>query len=184
VVVDNHAAARDAVHRLLAAGHRRVALLTKAARQSNMISSVAERIHGYQDALREAGLEPDPRHEVYGAIDLHTTQSLLHRLLTLEQPPTALLTTDSRVGLRVLQSLQAAELSLPADISMVTFDDAEWTSVVTPRISVVDQPVYQLGATAAAMLIEQIQDERTLTTKVGLATTFLSRDSVGPPREP
>jgi LacI family transcriptional regulator len=181
VLVDNHAAARDAVDRLVAAGHHRVALVTKAGYQTNIISSVAERIQGYQAALRAAGAQPDPRYEIHGAVDLQATKRLLHQLLTLDRPPTALLTTDSRVGLWVLKALQEAKLSLPDDISMVTFDDAEWTSVVTPRVTVVDQPVYQLGATAATMLIEQIEHGRAATTPVRLPTTFLGRGSVGPP---
>jgi LacI family transcriptional regulator len=84
------------------------------------------------------------------------------------------------MSLGAVAGTQQVGLRVPEDVSLVGFDDLEWTTIITPPLTVVAQPVYELGATAATRLIARIQgdaaDARTFT----LATTFMLRASTGP----
>ncbi|MGO7823052.1 substrate-binding domain-containing protein, partial [Rhizobium ruizarguesonis] len=86
----------------------------------------------------EAGL-PNPLHYIsLGATNQQQTDSVIKRLLSEGSPPTALLASDSLVGLRIFKSLQSLGLSIPKYVSMISFLDADWTSVTVPPITIVD----------------------------------------------
>ncbi|MGO8092044.1 substrate-binding domain-containing protein, partial [Rhizobium leguminosarum] len=78
---------------------------------------------------------------------------VIKRLLADSAAPTALLASDSLVGLRIFRSLQSLDLSIPRDVAMISFLDAEWTSVTVPPITIVDQRVYEMGKLAGERLI-------------------------------
>ena len=102
-------------------------------------------------------------------------------LLALRPPPTALFTSDLVTATGALRAVQAAGLTIPTDLSFVAFDDAGWTAVVTPPLTVVAQPAYDMGATAARLLIERVRGHRDEPATHVLPTTFVDRDSIGPP---
>jgi LacI family transcriptional regulator len=79
------------------------------------------------------------------------------RLLSTPDRPTAILASDSLIGLEIVKVIQALGLSMPEDISLITFHDADWTSVTSPPITVVDQPVYALGKSVAELLIRRLK---------------------------
>jgi len=58
-----------------------------------------------------------------------------------------------------LIAIKEMRLSIPDDIGIVCFDDSDWASILEPPITVIRQPVYQLGSTAAELLIKKIEDE-------------------------
>ncbi len=68
-------------------------------------------------------------------------------------------------------------LSIPYDLSLVLFHDADWTSVTTPPVTVVRQPVYDLGATAAKLLVERLNGGDQKARKVVLKTEIVERAS-------
>jgi LacI family transcriptional regulator len=104
------------------------------------------------------------------------------QLLDLPDRPTAVFASDSRVALGVLKAIREAGLAVPQEISMIGFDDADWTSVVNPPISVVEQPTYALGRRAAELLLARLSGDEASPEVHMLPTSFLSRRSVaGPP---
>ncbi len=158
VTGDDRDAAITATRYLIAQGHRRLAYvsamdaedggLTDIGRISN--SAVRERVEGFVSVLTEAGL-PNPLHYIrLGATNHQQTDSVIKRLLSEGSPPTALLASDSLVGLRIFKSLQSLGLSIPKDVSMISFLDADWTSVTVPPITIVDQRVYEMGKLVTA----------------------------------
>jgi LacI family transcriptional regulator len=76
------------------------------------------------------------------------------------------------------------DLTVPEDISMVEFDDADWTSVVSTPISVVAQPTYDLGRRAAELLLTRIAGDESPPELAMMTTDFLARASVAPPPAP
>ncbi|MGI5350259.1 LacI family DNA-binding transcriptional regulator [Streptomyces sp. CA-250714] len=145
------------------------------------VSTGVERVNGFRAALLAAGIE-DP--DTYVRLGVHGQDpaALAAELLSLPQPPTALFTTDSLIALGALSAIQEAGLRVPEDISLITFDDADWTSVIRPRLSVVAQPVQELGARAVRALIARIEGHAQAgPERVVLDTTFISRDSIAPP---
>jgi LacI family transcriptional regulator len=196
VLVDNHAAARDVVERLVAAGHRRIAMVTGGTRSGDRsapapapapapvrasVSTGQDRVDGFLAALREAGVAEPATYLRTGAHSPEQANERMADLLRLPTPPTAVFASDSRVALGVVKAIRAAGLSVPDQISVVAFDDADWTSVVTPPISVVAQPTHAMGRRAAEMLVSRLTGEDRPAELHMMGTEFLARESVGSP---
>ncbi|MBY5778412.1 LacI family transcriptional regulator [Rhizobium leguminosarum] len=186
VTGDDRDAAIAATRYLIGQGHRRLAYisamdaedggLTDIGRISN--SAVRERVEGFVSVLTEAGL-PNPLHYVrLGATDQHQTDGVIKRLLADSAAPTALLASDSLVGLRIFKSLQSLGLSIPKDVSMISFLDADWTSVTVPPITIVDQRVYEMGKLAGERLIARIERTPLAVERLRVSTSLVVRGSV------
>jgi LacI family transcriptional regulator len=188
VAVDNHHAANDAVRRLLEAGHTRIAMVTGALPAQGVgdgtvppTATVVGRIEGYRAAFAAAGIDPDPRYLRVGSYRRQGARDETRVLLGLRPRPTAIFATDSIDTLGVLEELQARGLEVPGQVSVVGFDDAAWMTVVRPRISVVAQPVNEMGALAARRLIARIHGDTSTPQRYTLPTTFVSRESIARP---
>jgi LacI family transcriptional regulator len=191
VLVDNLAAARDVVERLLAAGHRRIAMVTGGASSADQErlgspsgSTGRDRVDGYLGALADAGV-PDPGEYLRtGAHSRALAEQRTRELLELPSPPTAVFASNSVVAIGVLKALRDARVEIPQQISLVSFDDADWTGVVAPAISVVAQPAQELGRCAAEVLVARMRGAAGAPRSYVRATEFVSRDSVaGPPAD-
>ncbi|MFG1956492.1 LacI family DNA-binding transcriptional regulator [Nonomuraea sp. NPDC049028] len=200
VGIDNRAAAKDATERLLALGHRNIALLTggdeklrpRLARPGLRgverlgATTVGARAAGYRDALVESGIEPRPELVSAEGFRREDAAAATTRLLGLPDPPTAILALDSLLALGVLQALRRLGLRCPADVSLVGFDDADWAEAISPPLSVVAQPVYELGAEAGRLLLDRVQGADRRPVHRRLPTRFVERESarsVRPPAE-
>ena len=187
VLVDNVAAVRDVVDRLVGVGHRRVAMVTGALsyeeRRAGLpgISTGQDRVDGFLTALADAGIAEPTTYLRTGAHSPEQACALTEELIALPDRPTAVFASNSRVALGVLKAIREAGLEVPREISMVGFDDADWTSVVTPPISVVAQPTHALGRQAAELLLARISGDEEPPRLHMMATNFLSRTSVAPP---
>jgi LacI family transcriptional regulator, galactose operon repressor len=186
VHVDNFAAARVAVQRLLDAGHRRIGLITgdcgdRADSADRFVSTGKDRLAGYRAALEDAGLpviEDDIR---YGDFHREAARRQVVTLLGRPDRPTAVFATDSVIALGVVEGIQDLGLRIPEDVSVVGFDDADWTQVVRPRLSVVAQPIYEMGVAAAERLISRVRGEVVRPKTQVLPTTWIERESIAPP---
>ena len=83
--------------------------------------------------------------------------------------------------LATYEAIQGSGLRFPEDISLLGFDDLEWTTIVRPTLSVIAQPAYDLGATAARRLLDRLGGDATPPQVSLLAATLIERDSVCPP---
>jgi LacI family transcriptional regulator len=175
VVVDNERAAERAVEHLVGLGHRRIALITS----QGLIHTNQMRLAGYLRGLANAGLPVDEgliRMPQYTreAAKLETVAAI-----ALADRPTAIFTTDNIMTLAAFEAVQTAGLQIPADVSLVGFDDLEWTMIVRPPLTVVAQPVYELGAQAADRLLARIGGDETPPQIYTLETSFIIRGSTG-----
>lgn len=179
VGVDNEGGAYQATSHLIKLGHRRIGVVTGL----QSISTLAERVRGYKRALREAGLpidealivQADPRFYVNqlstvshnlinsSVTNLQMTPNAfyaLQQLLDLPNRPTALFVTNNQMILGTLHGIRQRQLRCPDDISLVGFDDNDWSPLFSPPLTAVRQPTYQLGQTAAKLLMKLIQREQ------------------------
>jgi LacI family transcriptional regulator len=179
VEVDNEEGAYQATHYLIALGHRRIGILTG----QETISTLGMRLQGYIRALQEAGLpidetlivradprfyrnQPQPADSSLSMsiTNLQMTPSAflaLQTLLDLPDRPTALFVTNNQMTLGTLQALKERDLHCPEDISLISFDDHDWAPLFAPPLTVVRQPTYQLGQTAAKLLMKLINHKPT-----------------------
>jgi LacI family transcriptional regulator len=84
------------------------------------------------------------------------------------------------MSLGVVDSLRSSGICVPDEVSIVGFDDPEWTTIVEPPLTVVAQPVYELGRTAAARLLEYIHGRPDGPRTTILPTSFVIRGSTAP----
>ena len=187
VIADNANGARALTELLLAAGHRSIAFISTithpvryadGARLSS--SSVADRVGGFTGALADAGVQ-SPAEFVHVGASREGVELLARSLLTGPSRVTAIVASDSLIALSVFRTARALGLSIPDDLSLVSFDDASWTSVTTPEVTVMSQPIRALGSEAASVLVRRVEgDDAPVETRV-LQQTLVRRESVAPP---
>lgn len=152
--LDNVGAARLAVGHLTGLGHQRIALIGGAPDDPFGFATPVERAAGYRQALADAGLTPDPDLEVAGNFSLQGGAEAMQRLLTLDDPPTAVFACSDEMAIGAMQVAQDAGLRVPANLSIVGFDDHEVAEFV--GLTTIRQDVGGLGERAAQLLLEQL----------------------------
>lgn len=148
VTVDNEAGARAAVERLLAAGHRRIAALALDAR----IWTVTRRLAAYRATLRDAGMPID---EALISTDQDTDglRDALRRMLTLRDPPTAVLAANHMAGRAAMRAMREAGTTL----DLAVFDSMDDNDLLaTPPLVVVASGPDRIGKLAAELTVERL----------------------------
>jgi LacI family transcriptional regulator len=151
VVIDNRLGAAQATEHLLARGARRVACITGPAR----ISTATERLAGYEDALRRHGRRVVRTLVRRADFRQEGGHAAARSLLALREPPDALFVCNNLMTLGALHAIREAGLRVPEDVALVGFDEAPWTALTSPALSVVEQPAYEMGRAAAMRLAER-----------------------------
>jgi len=178
VLLDNERAAFDAVAHLVRLGHRRIGMITG----RPGISTTAERIAGYRRALDGAGIAPDEHLVMSGASGVDGGSNATAILLARRPRPTALFVSNNVMTIGALGAIDRAGLAVPGELSVVSFDDLPWTEAVRPRLTAVAQPTYQIGRTAADLvlrLIDSVQPEPAR--RVVLPAELVVRESTAEP---
>lgn len=167
---------RTATEYLISLGHRRVAMISGPS--SHQCSR--DRIAGYRAALEEAGIPVDPMLIRPGNFAQVTGYQQTCALLDFTHPPTAIFAGSDAQAMGVYSALHARGLSVPADMSVVGFDDVAIASLVTPTLTTVRQPLTEMGRTATRMLLRHISEEPLDSLRVELTTNLIVRDSCAP----
>ena len=148
-VVDNAAGAAEGVRRLVARGHRRIALLGNDER----LWTLQRRFDGYRAGLQAAGLPFDADLVELNCTDPSIAETAMHQLLALPDPPTAVFAIQHMAGRGTIRALRAAGVSL----DLAVFDEMVDTDLlVTPPVVIVASGPDRLGSLGAAMVIERL----------------------------
>lgn len=173
VVTDNVSAACELVSHLIADGHRRIGGIF--ATSSN--TTGRERQEGYWQALQAHGLPVDPQLVRIGPPKEDVGYHLAGELLDLPQPPTALFAGNNLLTTGAIRVINERQLQIPTDIALVAFDEMDWMSLIKPALTVVAQPTYELGQTAANLLLQRIKDKSRPRQNVVLKSKLFVRHS-------
>jgi LacI family transcriptional regulator len=171
VVVDNRHGAEEATRHLVEYGSRRVACITGPSR----IDTANERLEGYKRALADLGHKPDAgliRRANYREDGGHEAAL---SLLSSRSPPDALFVANGLMAAGALRAIRDLGLNVPKDVAIVAFDDAPWCALISPQLSVVAQPAYEMGRIAAELLTSS-KDKRT-PRKIVLTPELIVRQS-------
>lgn len=188
VVVDNWVGVVAAIEHLIALGHRRIAFIGVDPDTRALSSTVRrhptierERLAGYRDAVLGNGLSADDALIILGTYAIADGLTASHRLLALPQPPSAIFAAADIIAAGVLQGLYAAGRRVPADVSIIGFDDT-YAPYFAPPLTTVAQPMIEMGRMATRIAIEQLQaNDANPTPRVErLATHLVVRASTGP----
>jgi LacI family transcriptional regulator len=172
VTVDNHLAARKAGQHLIAQGCLRVAIVAGPVQTT----TGASRLAGYRAALRAAGRTADPSLVAYADFRTEGGYAATRQLLQ-RRPPDGLLFANNLMTVGGLQAIAEAGLAIPGDIAVVAFDDAIWATALTPPLTVVAQPTYEIGQTAAQLLLRRIDGDKSPPRHVVLRSELIVRAS-------
>nr|MDT0662834.1 LacI family DNA-binding transcriptional regulator [Micromonospora sp. DSM 115978] len=161
-IVDDVLGGRIAAEHLIALGHRRIAYLSGTVEPD----PVKRRRTGVREALTAAGLDPeeallDVRLSVHPPALVDAATAAVEQLLTIRPAPTAVLCVNDTAALGVLEGLAAAGRRVPEDISVVGYDDLRFAARLAPPLTTVSQPNYQLGRTAAELLLDEARPAHT-----------------------
>ncbi len=153
VVADNFKGAITATQHLIDHGCKRIVCLTG----ESTLYTIRERMNGYRKAVESAHLTPIIDTSVK---DYKSTEYAIKSLLDGPNPPDAIFSTKNSTTIYAFEVLQRFNISVPQSIALLGFDDFELASTVRPSISVIQQPVEEIGRRAAEILFEQLFDER------------------------
>ncbi len=171
VLVDNRRGAREAVKHLISFGHHRIAALV----DLTSIPTAADRLRGYEAALKSAGLRTDPRLIVTGLRTADEAQAALSNLMTSADPPTAVFSCRNILSVGAIRALRS--LGLSHRVALVGFDDFPLADLMNPPLTVVRQDVKTIGQRAAAMLFARIEGDRSPPKQLLSTPTLIARGS-------
>jgi LacI family transcriptional regulator len=144
------------VQHLLELGHRRIAVLSG----PQQVSTAADRVAGYRRAMAGAGIDVLPGWVCYGEFTRVSGYEMAQQALNLEPRPTALFGVNNFIALGALRAAKDAGLRVPEEISLVAFDDFASEFVVDPFLTVVAQPVAEMGRRATELLLARMKVDR------------------------
>lgn len=152
VMSDNEAGAAAAVRHLHELGHRRIATIT------GMIDSRpgVDRLRGYRTAIQELGLAYRDEYVRYGDFYAESGREQAAQLLALDEPPTAIFAAADMMAIGAVRAASEAGLSVPADLSIIGFDDINLAPHVNPPLTTLRQDKLGLGAAAGDALVARI----------------------------
>jgi LacI family transcriptional regulator len=200
VTVNNRAASRDCVEQLIAAGHRRIAIIGELIRwDSGDVASFVDRVRagaiepkflypswqrlfGYVEAHLAAGMAIDLN--LIGRVGAYSrtaakTQAL--NLLSRPHRPTAIFSADGLMSAGAMDAIAACDMRMPEDLSLIGFDDLDWMSFLKPGVTAVVQPLMAMGEIAARLMLDRIASREGPIQHVTLETSLARRGSVAAP---
>jgi len=175
--IDNRRGARMAVEYLLGLGHRDIAFVAGPAGNAD----AAERLRGYEEALRGGGLLPQARHELAGDFSEQSGATAGAAIAQLVPRPTAVFAANDAMAVGCMAALREHGLEVPHDVSLVGFDDIPMARYLTPPLTTVQVPAAELGRRALEGLFAIVdQAGRSAVSHHVIAPTLAIRASAAP----
>ncbi|MCD6220501.1 substrate-binding domain-containing protein, partial [Candidatus Calescamantes bacterium] len=181
VDTDNIGGAFKAVEYLIRLGHKRIAYIGGNPEKSNS----RDRLKGYKKALRRhrIGFDVSLMFEVKKGNYSDSAYEITNSLLETQSPPTAIFAGGFSLALGVMKAIKERGLKIPENISVVGFDDYELGSHLSPPLTTVRQPIYELGKIAGKRVLEQINYGRIKKRETILPTELIIRGSCSKRKE-
>ncbi len=177
VLLDNVDSAMRLTTHLIENGYRHIAGIF-----GERSTTGRERRAGMEQALLAHNLSPKASEMRYVAPKVDAGYAAALELLGAPQPPDALFTSNSLIAEGAMRAIRERGLTIPDQVALVTFDDTTWASLVQPGITLIAQPTYEIGQTAAELLLQRIADPQRPTRQVILKGQLLVRGSSAPRR--
>ena len=169
---DNFLAGQEATEYLIRRGHRRIAYLGS----DNAYLFAADRRRGYQAALALANI-PARSDYCVEMPSLDSGDAAVHTLIDRTDRPTAIVVSDDLLGMTLERACLTHGLSIPRDISIISFNNSLFAKLTSPRLTSVDLNSFQLGIEAASQLISHIDRPELMATKSIIPHRIVERES-------
>ena len=173
VIIDNVHAASQAVEKLTGLGHRQIGLVLG----SPDLYTTNQRLTGYLNALKEAGIKPTEEYIRYGDYTMDGGYQAVLDLLKLKNRPTALFVTNFEMTLGTMLALQHSGVRVPEDLSVIGFDKLELFGEIFPNLTLIRQPQLSIGREAANLMLDMLSNEENGGCRIVTLTTELTEGS-------
>jgi LacI family transcriptional regulator len=180
VRIDDFDAAREMTDYLLKLGHRRIGFI----RGHPNITASSERFRGFVAALEKHGLDPNEAPVEQGYFTYRSGLVAAERLIARPDRPTAIFASNDDMAAAAVNIAHRAGLQVPADLSVVGFDDTALATTVWPELTTIRQPVAEMAEAAIELLMSAMrrgQGDQDDETERVLGHQLIVRDSAGPP---
>ncbi len=162
IIVDNFKGSYEATEHLINNGYSKIAAISN----SEFLSISAERLAGYKEALNGNGIKINNdyiKHCFYGGMVFSEVEEAINQLLTLKDPPEAIITLSDKLTIGSLKTIKRRGLKIPNDIALVGFSNSDLTELTDPPLTVVRQPALEMGKAATELLLQLIESKRPVT---------------------
>lgn len=173
VIADNVRGLVDATELLIRGGHERIAFI--GGRRG--VETSTERLAGYQQAMRRAGLKS---RTVVGEYRIDGGEAAMRRLLESPEPPTAVVVANNLMTLGALRAARDLGVEIPRDLALVGVDDPYWAAVVNPPITSLSQPVTAMAKAAISLLLARLSGDDSPPARSVHSMRLVVRASSGP----
>lgn len=174
VTVDDHDGAFKATEHLIQQGCRRIAHLSGPV----ALTISQSRLQGYLDALEKYHIEPEQELIIRTSFSESDVAEQMKILLDLATPPDAIFAFSDIVAFQAIKVLKERSVKIPDDIAIVGFTNTPESALISPSLTTVAQPAYQMGKIAASHMLEQIYSpEKYIPQELILKTELLVRNS-------
>lgn len=163
------------VMHLIEHGHRRIGLVSGAPG----LSTSEERVAGYRAALKKADISFDEELLRCGESRLEPARLAAQQLLGLRRPPTAIMAANNLMTIGAMHALRDARIDVPGKVALAGFDDFDWADYFNPRLTVIAQPLEELGAKSVQLLMKRIKEPGEKQRILRLAPSLRIRNSCG-----
>lgn len=174
VATTNIEGGRSATLHLIERGRRRIAMLNG----PHDFGCNRDRLEGYKSALQKAGLQFDPKLVVDSDFKESGGASAMTTLLAADPKLDAVFVANDVMAFGAMRALRNAGRRVPDDVAVVGFDDIPASAMTHPPLSTVRQPLYEMGRTAASMVMAAVRGE-SITKRIELPTSLVIRESSG-----
>ncbi|WP_449355349.1 LacI family DNA-binding transcriptional regulator [Virgibacillus natechei] len=155
ILLDNEKSSSLAVEEFIGSGYKQIGMVTPPL--NHYVTPRLERIDGYKKVLQKHGIPFQPDYLV--SVEIPDIQMALHRMLTLPNPPEALLAMNDRVLFEILMYTKEHQLNIPEDLAVIGIDDVSFAEFYSPALTTVAQPVFEMGKKAAELLLNRIGEK-------------------------
>ncbi len=170
---DNLRGGQLATEHLLGLGHRRIAMLTG----RPDLQSAQLREQGYREALSAAGVPADENLILVGDYDPQVSIERARHLLRAPDPPTAVFAANDMSAIATIEAATELGLRVPADLSVVGFDNIPESALCTPPLTTINQPIRRMGEQSIQLLLRLMRGDHVEATHLTLATDLVVRQS-------
>lgn len=179
VKCDDELATRTMTEHIISLGHRRIGFI----KGHPDHAATDLRLNGYKVALKQHGLKYDTKLVRQGYFDFESGQSTCKRMLTLKNPPTAIIASNDDMAAGANYAARELGFDVPADVSITGFDDTPTASQLWPPLTTVKQPITQMAEFITYQLIAAIRNEEPAADTGTFQCALVLRSSTAPPKD-
>lgn len=159
VTVDNFSGAYDVTRHLIERGYKRIANISG----SDYLTNTRERVAGYKEALKDNAIPFDEalvKHCDAGGKDYEEVEAVLDEVFALPEPPDAIFGAADKLTAHCIRYFKKKNISMPDQVALAGFSNQAMTELLTPALTIVKQPAFEIGRAATEMLLQLIESKK------------------------